>query len=307
MKILISTSSFGESSTIPQKILNENGCTIVINPFGRKIHEEELIKLANNSVGIIAGTEPYTKEVLDKLSPLKVISRLGIGMDNIDLDTAKERNIQVFKTETTPAPAVAELAIGLMIDVARKITKQHQKITKGNWDKEMGILLQGKTLGIIGLGSIGKTLVKLVKGFNLKLLAFDLFQNHKFAEEYKVNYCDIDTLLTKSDIVSIHLNLSDETKRLMNKDQLYKMKPESILINTSRGEIIDEEALFTILKEKKILGAGLDVFNSEPYSGSLKELDNVVLTPHIGAYAKELRINMEIEAAENLIRGLNEV
>lgn len=304
--IFIATSTFSAHSKVPLAMLDREKRGIIINPLSRKLSPNELIKYASDSTGIVAGTELYSRDVLSQLPNLKVISRLGIGMDNVDLEATKERNIQVFKTKTTPAPAVAELVIGLMIDVARKITIQHQKITNGNWEKEMGVLMQGKTLGIVGLGSIGKTLVKLVKGFNLKILAFDLFHDDKFAKEHKVNYCDIDTLLIKSDIVSIHLNLSDETKKFMNEDQFYKMKPESILINTSRGEIIDEDALFTALKEKKILGAGLDVFNNEPYFGSLKKLDNAVLTPHIGAYAKELRINMEIEAVNNLIRGLNE-
>ena len=124
---------------------------------------------------------------------------------------------------------------------------------------------------------------------------------------YCVNYCDFDTLLSESDVISIHLNLTDETNQLMNAAQISKMKPDSILINASRGEMIDEEALYIALKEKKILGAGLDVFNKEPYSGALTTLDNVVLTPHIGSYAKELRIQMEIEAVENLLRGLNEL
>jgi len=170
----------------------------------------------------------------------------------------------------------------------------------------MGNLLYGKTLGIIGLGTIGKTLVKLVKGFDFKIMAFDMFHDDKFAKEHEVNYCDIGTLLTQSDIVSIHLNLTSETNTLMNKERIAALKPGCIFINTSRGEIINEDALYVALKEKHIFGAGLDVFREEPYSGPLLELNNVILTPHIGSYAKEIRIKMEIEAAENLIRGLNE-
>jgi D-3-phosphoglycerate dehydrogenase / 2-oxoglutarate reductase len=227
-------------------------------------------------------------------------------MDNIDLDMAEQKGIKVYKTQTTPAPAVAELVLGLMLDLVRKISHQNNSLKSGTWKKEMGTLLHGKTLGIIGLGVIGKTLVKLVKGFNFNILAFDLYQDEQFAKDNSVNYCDLDTLLTQSDIVSIHLNLTDETNQLMNEAKISKMKPGSILINASRGEMIEEEALYIALKEKKIMGAGLDVFNNEPYSGPLTKLDNVILTPHIGSYAKELRIQMEIEATENLIRGLNE-
>ena len=169
----------------------------------------------------------------------------------------------------------------------------------------MGSLLQSKTLGIVGLGNIGKALVKLVHGFGFRVFAYDLFQDEDFMKEYDVTYCELNTLMQDSDIVSLHLNLSDQTQKMVNKDRLALMKQDAILINTSRGEIIDEEALFAALKSNKLAGAGLDVFEQEPYTGPLTELNNIVITPHIGAYAKEIRNQMEIEAAENLIRGLN--
>ena len=304
--IFIATSTFGVHSKEPIKILEDESKDFNFNPLSRKLTSNELIKFAHDSNGIVAGTELYTKEVIDQLPHLKVISRLGIGMDNIDQDVAKKKGIYLFKTQTTPAPAVAELVLGFMLDLARKINYQNNTLKSGVWKKQMGNLLHGKTLGIIGLGTIGKTLVKLVKGFNFNIRAFDLFQDKKFAKKFDVKYCDLDTLLSESDIISIHLNLTEETNQLMNASQIRKMKQDSILINTSRGEMIDEGALYKALKEKKILGAGLDVFNDEPYSGALTDLDNVILTPHIGSYAKELRVQMELEAVENLIRGLNE-
>jgi D-3-phosphoglycerate dehydrogenase / 2-oxoglutarate reductase len=304
--ILIAPTSFGKVSQLPIDLLNSLDVNIINNNNGRKLKESEIIELGKDVQGIIAGTELYSKKVLGELPKLKVISRLGVGMDNIDLETAKRMGIKVYRTQTTPAQAVAELVVGLMLDVSRKISNQFSELKKGTWNKQMGGLLQRKTLGIIGLGTIGKTLVKLVKGFDFNILAFDLFHDEGFAKEYGVKYCDLDTLLSESDIISIHLNLTDETNQLMNAEQISKMKSESILINASRGEMIDEEALYNALKEKKIFGAGLDVFNDEPYLGALTELDNVILTPHIGSYAKELRIRMEIEAVENLMRGLNE-
>ena len=304
--IFIATSTFGVHSSEPIKIIGDNGKEFLLNPLSRKMSSDELIKYAQDSQGIIAGTELYTKEVLDKLPHLSVISRLGVGMDNIDRCVAKERGIKLYKTQTTPAPAVAELALGFMLDLARKISYQNNTLKSGIWKKEMGNLLRGKTLGIIGLGVIGKTLVKLVKGFNFNILAFDLYKDEQYAKDHSVNYCNLDTLLSESDIISIHLNLTDETNQLMNATRISKMKRGSIFINASRGEMIDEKALYKALKENKIMGAGLDVFNDEPYSGALTELENVILTPHIGSYAKELRIQMEIEAVENLMRGLNE-
>jgi len=305
-KIFISTSTFAVHSNDPVKILETTNSEIIFNTLSQKMTSDELIKYAYDATGIIAGTELYSKEVLEQLSKLKVISRLGVGMDNIDLKIAKQKGVKIYKTQTTPAPAVAELVLGLMLDLARKISHQNNTLKSGTWKKEMGNLLHGKTLGIIGMGTIGKTLVKLVKGFNFNIMAFDLFQDEQFAKKYGVNYCDLDTLLSESDIISIHLNLTDETNQLMNATQIRKMKQGSILINASRGEMIEEEVLYKALKEKRIFGAGLDVFNDEPYSGPLTGLDNVILTPHIGSYAKELRIQMEIEATENLIRGLNE-
>ena len=191
-----------------------------------------------------------------------------------------------------------------MLDVARNISHQGKQLTAGIWKKEMGVLLQGKTFGIIGLGTIGKALVKLVEGFNFKILAYDLYHDKAFQIENNITYCDLDMLLNKSDIISIHLNLTDKTFDLINEKRIALMKSEAILINASRGEIIDEKALYNALKNEQILGAGLDVFKEEPYNGPLTELENVVVTPHIGSYAKEIRIKMEIEAAENVVKGL---
>jgi D-3-phosphoglycerate dehydrogenase len=304
--IFLAPTTFGQFSDQPMQLFKQNDFMIHSNQLGRKLQSKEIIKLANNAHCIIAGTELYTKDVLEQLPKLKVISRLGVGIDNIDLVTARERNIKVYKTKTTPAPAVAELAIGLMIDVSRYVSKSNQLLKSDIWKKEMGTLLYGKTLGIIGLGTIGKTLVKLVDGFNFNILAYDLFHDDIFQIENNITYCNLNTLLKESDIVSIHLNLSEQTANMVSTQQLELMKPDSILINVSRGEIVDEYALYKILKDKKILGAGLDVFKEEPYSGPLTQLDNVVLTPHIGSYAKQIRMLMETEAAKNIIKGLQD-
>ena len=306
-KILIAPTTFSLYNEKPIDLLIKKNYTLIKNKYKKKLSKIQLVKLGKNCNGVIAGTELYTKEVLDQLPRLKVISRLGVGMDNINLAETKKRDIKVYKTQTTPAPAVAELVLGLILDLARKISHQNNALKAGIWQKKMGNLLYGKTLGIIGMGVIGKTLVKLVKGFDFKVLAFDLLEDVQFAKKYGVTYCDLDTLLAGSDIVSIHLNLTNETNQLINAVQMNKIKSGSILINASRGEMIDEDALYKSLKEKRILGAGLDVFNSEPYSGHLTEMDNIILTPHIGSYTKELREKMEIEATKNLIRGLNEI
>jgi len=302
-EIFLASSSFGQYSFRPKNILEEYNFTLRGNSLERKLLPEEIVELAYNADGIIAGTESYSEDVINKLPNLKVISRLGVGLDNIDLKIADEKGIKVFITNS-PAPAVAELILGLMLDIKRRISNQNQNLKEGKWEKKMGSLLQGNTLGIIGLGTVGKALIRLVQGFDFIVLAFDQVQDKTFQKEYNVQYTELNTLLKESDIVSLNINLTDQTKYLINKTRLKLMKSDSVLINTSRGEIVDELALYTALKNGELAGAGLDVFEQEPYSGLFTELENVVLTPHIGSYAKEVRVQMEIEAAQNLIKGL---
>ena len=306
-KVFIATTTFGQLSSKPLEVLKSSNVDYCINNNGRRLTDEEICDALLNVDAVIAGTEPYTEKVLSRLPKLKVISRLGVGLDNIDIVTSKKKDIKVFSTKTSPAPAVSELTLGLILNVLRKITFHNNQMEAGKWKKNMGFLLSGKTLGIIGLGTIGKELVRIASGFGFHILAFDEQEDELFAKDNDVTYCELENLLKSSDIVTIHLNLSDQTKLLIDKEKVKLMKPEAILINTSRGEIIDENALYEALINSWIGGAGLDVFENEPYTGPLTKLDNVVLTPHIGAYAKEIRIKMEVEAAENLIRGLNEL
>lgn len=302
--IFISTSSFAKFSDEPIKILKTNNINYKVNDLGRKLYDDEILSALNDCDGVIAGTENYSNKILEKLPNLKVISRVGVGLDNIDLHFANKKNIKIYKTETTPAPAVAELTLGLILDLKRKISYQNHMLKKGVWKKKMGSLLSGKTLGVIGLGTIGKELIKLTSGFKLKYLANDLVEDKLFAKQNNIKYCGLIALLSDSDVVVIHLNLSEKTNGLIDHIALKKMKKNAILINTSRGEIINEKALVNALNDNIISGAGLDVFQEEPYNGPLLYCDNVITTPHIGAYAKEIRIKMELEATKNLIKDL---
>lgn len=307
MKILISTSSFAKDSDEPLNILKNNlkdSDEIILNPHHRKLTPEETKELLKDIDGLIAGTEKLNKEVLAQANNLKVISRCGAGMDNVDVDFAKEKGIKVFRTPQAPALAVAELTLGLMLDSLRYITFMDKLIRSDRWDKKMGRLLSEKTIGIVGMGSIGKTLIKLLKPFNCKILAYDITPDNNFAEENKILYTDIKNLLMQCDIISVHLSLSAETKNFFNEEKFNLMKKDAVFINTSRGEVVDETALYNSLKENKISFAALDVYNEEPYKGKLKELSNVILSCHVGSYAKEARIKMEIEAVHNLLEGL---
>jgi len=303
-KVYIATSSFATDSDKPLSLLRNNGIFFKINDMGRKLTIEEINELLKDYNGVIAGTEIYNKDVINQLPNLKVISRLGVGMDNIDLAFAKNQGIKIYKTNTTPAPAVAELSLALILNILRKINTLNYQIKEGVWEKQMGELLSGKTFGIIGLGTIGKQLVKLLRGFNLNIIAHDLHKDEVFAKKHNIQYNEFKILLNKSDIVSIHLSLTIDTNKLFDYNIFKEMKKNAILINASRGEIINETDLIKALDEKLIQGAGLDVFMEEPYSGPLRHYENVILTPHVGAYAKEIRMQMELEAVQNIIKGL---
>lgn len=306
-KIFIATSSFSKNSSKPFEMLKNKKIKFTINSAGRKLSESETIKALIDCEGVIAGTEIYSKNVLNSLPKLKLISRLGIGIDNIDMKEIDNLKIKLYKTETSPAIAVAELSLGLILNLLRRINRSDAKLKQSNWEKMMGFILTGKTLGIIGLGTIGKELIKISKGFNLNYLAYDQHEDVEFAKKHNVTYTSLSELLSSSDVISIHLSLNTHSHKIINKNNINLLKQNTILINTSRGEIIDESALYKALKSKSFFGAGLDVFSKEPYLGELLSLENVILTPHIGSYAKEIRNQMEIESVKNIIRGFDEI
>lgn len=305
MKILITTSSFGKLDKAPLNKLEQEGFEVVMNPHGRKLSSPEVKELyAQDINGVIAGTEEISEEIINQAKELKVISRVGIGTDAIDLEAAKEKEIEICKTVEPVVDAVAELIVGLLLTFMRKIILADSSVRDKSWQKPMGNLLKGKKIGIIGLGNIGKRVVELLRGFGVEFVASDQVVDEEFANKYKVTYTDLKNLLKESDVISLHVPYCEDTKGLISAAELELMKPSAILINTSRGGIVDEEALVSALKQKKINGAILDVFAKEPYEGPLAKLDNVLLTPHIGSYAKECRIKMESEAVDNLINAL---
>jgi D-3-phosphoglycerate dehydrogenase / 2-oxoglutarate reductase len=297
-EIAITTTSFGECDNAPLALCKKSGLKVILNPYKRKIKPEELICLAKEAIGIIAGTEAITEDVLLRLPRLKVISRCGVGMDNVDLAAAKKLGIKVFNTPDAPTSAVAELTVGLILDMLRKISRGDVIIRSGAWEKYMGNLLNEKRVGIIGFGRIGKRLAGLLKAFNCQVAFFDPFIKDCPAAFKKAS---LRNLLTWADIISIHASGKGV---IIGKKELKSMKKGAFLVNVARGGLVDEKALYDSLKMEHLAGAALDVFEKEPYTGHLKELDNVVLTPHIGSYAKETRVRMEIEAVNNLLKGL---
>jgi D-3-phosphoglycerate dehydrogenase / 2-oxoglutarate reductase len=304
VKILVSTSTFATDSPIPLQMLREKKYEITLNPHKRKLSMEELVALAHDCEGIIAGTEEYNAAVFSKLPKLKAISRCGAGMDNVDLEAAKKAGVAVANTPDAPTQAVAELAVCLMLDASRRVSLMDRQMRQGEWKKQMGRLLDSKTVGIVGLGRIGKKVAMLLKGFGVTLVACDPFPDNKWISENGVRLLSLQDLLKISDIVTLHIPQTKENDRIIDSKKLGMMKKGAMLVNTSRGSLVDEEALLQSLQSHHLSVAALDVMQKEPYDGPLKQLDNVVLTPHIGAYAVEARIRMETEAAQNLIRIL---
>jgi len=304
MKILISSRSFGKIKSGAIDILKEKGLEIILNPYGRKLNEEELLDLLDDVVGIIAGTENITKKIISAANQLKVISRYGVGIDNIDIKSAKKRKILVFNTPEAPTTAVAELTLSLMLNLLKKISLLDRRIRDNLWKPKIGNLLSGLTIGIVGLGRIGKKLVQFLEPFKVNFLVYEINPDTKFVSDHKINLVPFTTLLSKSDIISFHIPLTKETSHIIGKKELNLMKKNAILINTARGGLVDEEALYKSLKDNEIAGAAIDAFEEEPYTGKLKTLDNVIITPHIGSFTIETRKHMEIEAVNNLILGL---
>ena len=293
-KVFIATSSFSELTTSVKAIAKKKNFLFKKNPLKKKLTSDQLVKYAKDCNYIIAGTEIYNQKTLDKLTKLKYIFRLGSGIDNLDIDYLKKKKIKFKKSIVTPEIAVAELIVGYIFSIYRHIVEHNNDLKNKIWKKRMGSILNGKTLGIIGYGKVGKYLHKLLKDFGVKILVND-------KKKINIENTNINKLIKKSDIISLNTNLYSKEK-LLDKKKLKLCKKNCIIINTSRPEVIDYDYLYLILKTKKILGAGLDVFMKEPYLGKLTNLDNVILTPHIGSYSKEIRSKMEKEALKNILR-----
>ena len=300
-KVLISTSSFAEYDRKPISLLEGSGLEVKLNPFGRKLTENEAKDLYMGVDFIIAGIEPITRNVLESSKSIKVISRCGTGLDNIDLDASKELGVEVFNTPYGPTLAVAELTMGLILNILRKINQTDKVLRKGIWQKNMGSLLQGKNVGIIGFGKIGQKVAELLISFDANVGYYDV---NVIEHSLDCKPFDMISLLSWANIISIHSSLLSK-EAILGENEFRTIKKGSYIINTSRGGMVDEEVLYSALKDGHIAGACLDVFDKEPYKGKLAELDNVILTPHIGSYAREARIKMEINAVQNLLSYIN--
>lgn len=300
MKVLVSPTSFGDCSNEPVDLLKSH-FEVKSNPYKRKLTESEVIELASDCDAILAGLEPLNKRVMDSLPNLKCISRVGSGIDNVDLQYAKEKKIKVVSTPHAPSRAVAELAVGLTFDLLRKISLADREIRQGKWKKQFGNLLDRKKVGIIGLGRIGKITAELFRGLGNDVYGCDIKPDMDWAKKFNISLREKNDVLRECGIIILHVSSNPDKSFLIGESEFRQMQKDSILVNVSRGDVVDEQALFSALKASAIGGAACDVFVNEPYNGTLKELNNVVLTPHIGSYTIETRIQMETEAVQNLI------
>ena len=295
-KILITWKyfGFGDKKENIKKLFSGYNCV------GEFLSLEEAIPKLEEFEGIIVGTDKITSEILDKAPNLKVIIKYGVGTDNIDKEAAKKRNIKVFNLPGINCDAVAELILGLILALARKIVIADRMLRKGSWEPLLGVSIQGKTLGIIGTGAVGTALAKMVCGLKMKVIGYDVLPNENFIN-YGGQYMERNEVFRKADFISIHIPLDNQTFHSIGTKEFELMKRTAFLINASRGAIVDEESLYQSIRTNRIAGAAVDVFETEPPSDSpLIKLDDVITTPHIAAFTYETFRRMDKESVAKL-------
>lgn len=306
--VLVTPTSFARYDKSLALYLENLVGSVTYNMKGKPLKENELAVMIENFDGLIAGLDEITEKVIMRAKKLKVISRYGTGVDNVDLAAAERAGIFVTNTPGANSVSVAELAIGLAIAALRSVVTASNKTKNGMWPRISGSALYGKCFGIIGLGNIGKEVALRLKPFNVKILAYDINKDPDFAEKNNIEYVSLKKLLGHSDIVSLHIPVFEETRNLINTDTLKRIKRGAVLINTSRGELVDEDALYESLVAGHLKAAALDAFKSEPpeEGNKLMELDNVILTPHMGAAtdnASDEMTRISIEECISVLKG----
>lgn len=304
-KVLITTVPFGDKNRLPLEMLEGAGIDYLINPLNKKLTEDQLAEMVTDFDVIIAGTEPITEKVMNNASNLKLISRVGIGLDSVDLLAAKQRGIHVSYTPDAPAPAVAELTICLILSLLRSVHVANSQLHKKQWHRYFGRRIPEVTIGVIGTGRIGRRVLRRLSVFGTpRILVNDINPNTQLVPELKLEWVSKEDIYRNADVISLHLPLTAQTKNLIRKEQLEMMKADALLINPSRGGIINEHDLATVMNSGHLGGAAIDVFEQEPYSGPLTEIERCLLTAHMGSMSIDCRTRMEIEATEEAVRYL---
>jgi D-3-phosphoglycerate dehydrogenase len=305
LKVLITTIPFADKDKRPLKWLTKAGVDYVINPLGRKLKEKDLVNLVTNVDIIIAGTEPITEYVMMQAANLKLIIRVGIGLDSVDLAAARRRGIQVSYTPDAPSAAVAELTIGLMLALLRSVHVCNTRMHQGEWYRYFGRRLSEITIGIIGVGRIGRRVIQHLSGFDCsRILINDTDQTIQLPVHptCKIEQVSKKFIYQEGDIISLHVPLTEKTRNLISLSQLEMMKPDALIINTARGAIVNEDDLFNVLEAGRLGGVATDVYMEEPYNGKLTSVERCLLTAHLGSMSVDCRSRMEREATEEAIR-----
>lgn len=305
MKVLVTPRSFAKNDKSSIDLLKQNGVEIVRNPTAGIMSEEEMIDAIRGCVGVIVGVDPLSRKVLEAAPSLRAIAKYGVGVDNIDLDYCEEKNIIVSRTIGANSEAVADYAFALILALARNIIEIDSLCRNGNWKKITTSDVAQQTLGLVGLGSIGKQMVNRAKGFGMKIMAYDVFWDDVYANENDIEKADIDKICQDSDFISLHLPLLPNTKKLIDKRRIGLMKASAYLVNTARGGLIDDDALLDALKDNRIAGAGLDAFAQEPPENKeWFKLKNIIIGSHCAASTLGAANNMSLKATQNILNDL---
>ena len=300
-RVLITSTSFGKRVQAPVEILQSKGFELRLNDLGRPLEPAELVERLAGCQGCIAGLDHFTAEVFRAAPELRIVARYGVGVDRVDLAAAAQAGVTVTNTPEANSDSVADLAVTLMLAVARRIPYADRLVRSGAWQNVYGVSLTGKTVGLVGYGRIGSRVAERVRGFRCRVLVHDPFLLAETAAGAGLELVSLERLLAESDVVSLHLPANDQTRGLFGREAFTRMKAAAILINTARGEVVDDGALVEALSEGRIGGAGLDAHAQEPPNiAPYRDLDNVVLTPHMGAHTEEALYNMATGAVGNL-------
>ena len=300
--ILVSTVPFASHDRLPLELLRSIGAQVTINPIGKRLQEEELAELIPATEILIAGTEPITRKVMEAAPSLRLIARVGVGLDNVDLLAARDRGIEVTYTPEAPAPAVAELTIGLMVSLLRNTHTANTLLHDGQWHRFMGRRIGESTIGVIGVGRIGSRVIHLLSSFGVRrFITNDVEPRGDSLQGIDVEWVGQGQVFREADIVTLHVPLTLDTRNMVGRPQLDMMKSDAVLINTSRGGVVDEEALHRALQDGRLGGAAIDVFAHEPYQGPLTQEPRCLLTSHMGSMSIDCRSRMEVEATREAV------
>lgn len=305
--ILITLSTFSESGPEPLAELEASGHPFILNTLGRRMTKEEVIQAAENCAAVVAGVEPYDEELFGALPGLVCVSRCGVGVDAVDLEAAREHGVTVRNTPDVVIRPVAEMALGMTLDLLKRLTAHTALMRAGRWERLTGGMLDGARVGVVGLGRIGRGVAELFAACGARVSGFDPHPDLEWASRNGVEIVSFEELLATSQVVTVHVSLPPDTPQLVfGAEQFSAMQQGALFVNTSRGRYVDEDALVAALESGHLGGAGLDVYSEEPYSGPLLGFDNVVLTPHVATLTAESRTEMELQAVKNAIETLAE-